>query len=271
MSKLQGVADTLYIPLIARIQISKRFPSFFYDEAALSLEKELPENGIEKGSGEYFYMASVCRYHVMDQMVEAFMKKHEKCNVVYLGAGLETAYWRLKPQNAIFYEMDLPSVIETRRRVLGESDNERLIAGDLFDFAWAKEMDTTLPTLLIASGVFQYFDEARIGSFIAEAKKQFEKGELLFDAMNGKAIGYANRYVRKTGNKDAEMHFWVDDPSLFAQKWDITLLAQKPFFTDARTQLKKQLSLYTRIAMWVVDEGSRRGYILHFGLNKERN
>ena len=26
------------------------------------------------------------------------------------------------------------------------------------------------------------------------------------------AIGYANKYVRKTGNTSAEMHFWVDDP-----------------------------------------------------------
>ena len=46
MSRLQGVADTLYIPLTARIQVSKRFPDFFYDETALALEKELPDDSI---------------------------------------------------------------------------------------------------------------------------------------------------------------------------------------------------------------------------------
>ncbi len=98
MSRLQGVADTLYIPLTARIQVSKRFPDFFYDETALALEKELPDDSIEKNSGEYFYMASVCRYKVMDDMVRQFMDRQEKCNIVNLGAGLETAYRRLRPR-----------------------------------------------------------------------------------------------------------------------------------------------------------------------------
>ena len=36
-----------------------------------------------------------------------------------------------------------------------------------------------------------------------------------------------------------------------------------PFFTEARKQLKRKLKLYTRIAMKVVDEGGRRGFLTH--------
>lgn len=32
MRDLQGVADTLFIPLVARIYVSRRFPEYFYDE-----------------------------------------------------------------------------------------------------------------------------------------------------------------------------------------------------------------------------------------------
>ena len=266
MGKLQGVSDTLYIPLTARIQVSKRFPDFFRDEAALSLEQELPDDSIEKNSGEYFYMASVCRYKVVDEIVRQFARKHGKCNVINLGAGLETSYYRLKIRNAYFYEMDMPEVIETRRKVLPEAENEIYIAGDLFDLSWANVIDKTLPTIITVSGVFQYFTEEMITGFIKEAKNTFENAELVFDAMNKKAISYANKYVKKTGNKDAEMHFWVDDPKEFAGKCNIQLIEQKPFFTEARRELKKQLSFYTRIAMKVVDEGGRRGYILHFRL-----
>ena len=99
-----------------------------------------------------------------------------------------------------------------------------------------------------------------------DAKRTFTDAELIFDAMSSKAIGYANKYVRKTGNTSAEMHFWVDDPEAFASKCGIRLIEQKPFFTQARRDLKKKLSLYTRIAMKVVDEGGRRGYILHYAL-----
>ena len=38
-SSLQGVEDTLYIPLYARIYASKRFPDYFYDENLTIKEK----------------------------------------------------------------------------------------------------------------------------------------------------------------------------------------------------------------------------------------
>ena len=56
-----GVEDTLYIPLIARIYVSERFPEFFYDDKALSLKQYIPKDYIEKNADEYFNMASVCR------------------------------------------------------------------------------------------------------------------------------------------------------------------------------------------------------------------
>ena len=39
---LNGIEDTLYIPLVARIYVSEKFPEFFYDEKALSLKRYIP-------------------------------------------------------------------------------------------------------------------------------------------------------------------------------------------------------------------------------------
>ena len=41
------------------------------------------------------------------------------------------------------------------------------------------------------------------------------------------------------------------------------LVEERPFFGVARKQLKKKLKLYPRIAMKVVDEGGRRGFLTH--------
>lgn len=57
MNKFDGVANTLFVPLVARINISKKFPEYFMDEKALELEKYLPQ-GADKGSSEYSNMAS---------------------------------------------------------------------------------------------------------------------------------------------------------------------------------------------------------------------
>lgn len=121
MNKFDGVANTLFVPLVARINISKKFPEYFMDEKALELEKYLPQ-GVDKGSSEYSNMASVARYYNMDKTVIAFAKSYAESNIVYLGAGLETAYDRLsdKIENRTvhWYETDLPEVIEARKKYL---------------------------------------------------------------------------------------------------------------------------------------------------------
>ncbi len=265
MSKFEGVADTLYIPLTARIYVSEHFPEYFRDDKAVSLKSEMPYEEIASKSSEYYQMAGACRFYNTDQMIKAFVEQHEKCNIVNVGCGLETSYFRIKPapEKAVFYEMDLTEVIEARRRVLGESKNEILIPGDMFDCAWAEGIDKSLPALVTVIGVFQYFEEEKVIGFLKQLKTTFPGVEVIFDAMTGKAIKYANDYIKKTGNHDAELHFSADNGQSVAEKCGMKLVEERPFFGDARKQLKKKLTLYTRIAMKVVDEGGRRGYLTH--------
>ncbi len=265
MSKFEGVADTLYIPLTARIYVSEHFPEYFRDDKAVSLKSEMPYEEIASKSSEYFQMAGACRFYNTDQMVKAFIDRHERCNVVNVGCGLETSYFRIRPDpgKVVFYEMDLPEVIEARRKVLGESENEILIPGDMFDFAWAETIDKNLPALVTVIGVFQYFEEEKVIGFLKRLKEVFPGVEVIYDAMTEKAIKYANDYIKKTGNKDAELHFSAGSGQAVAEKCGMKLLEERPFFADARKQLKKKLTLYTRIAMKVVDEGGRRGFLTH--------
>ncbi|MBR3304912.1 MAG: class I SAM-dependent methyltransferase [Christensenellaceae bacterium] len=265
MSRFEGVADTLYIPLTARIYVSEHFPEYFMDEKALSLKSEIPYEEIASNSSEYYHMAGACRFYNTDRMIKEFIGRHDRCNIVNIGCGLETSYFRIgpDPEKAVFYEMDLPEVIEARRKVLGESVNEILVPGDMFDFRWAEGIDKSLPTLVTAIGVFQYFEKYKVISFLKRLRKGFPDVEVIFDAMTGKAKRYANEYIRKTGNKDAELHFSADSGRIIAGKCGMELIEERPFFGTARKQLKKRLKLYTRIAMKVVDESGRRGFLTH--------
>ncbi len=265
MSRFEGVADTLYIPLTARIYVSEHFPEYFRDDKAVSLKSEMPYEEIASKSSEYFQMAGACRFYNTDRMVKEFIGRHDKCSIVNIGCGLETSYFRIKPdpEKAVFYEMDLPEVIGARRKVLGESENEVLIPGDMFDFAWAEGIDKSLPALVTVIGVFQYFEEKKVIGFLKQLDRSFPGVELIFDAMTGKAIKYANDYIRKTGNNDAELHFSTDSGLSVAEKCGMRLVEERPFFGAARKQLKRRLKLYTRIAMKVVDEGGRRAFLVH--------
>ena len=144
--------------------------------------------------------------------------------------------------------------------------NETLIGTDIFTLEWVSSIDTSSPTLLIVSGVFQYFREKNVLAFLSSIKERFPKGEVIFDATNAIGIKYANKYVRKTGNTSAQMYFYVNDAQAFAQKCGMELIEQRTFYTAARKMLKRKLKLYTRIAMKVCDDGERT-VILHLKLN----
>ena len=250
MERFEGVANTLFVPLVARIAVSKEFPEYFTDKKALELEKYLPE-GAAKGSSQYTNMASVARCFHMDRMVAAFAEKNPECNVVYLGAGLETAYDRLsrKLPGVHWYESDLPEVIHAREKVLGVRERETLIPGDMFGMGWADRIDGSMPTLLVISGVFQYFHEKDVVGFIRNCKAALPGAEMIFDATSTSGLAFTNWFIKRTGNKSALMYFGIDDSSGFAEKCGVLLLEVRTFFPDALRMLGKRLNLVTRVSM----------------------
>ncbi len=268
MNKFEGVANTLFVPLVARIAVSGEFPEYFMDKKALELEPYLPEDAA-KGSSQYSNMASVARYYNMDRMVTAFAEKHPECNVVYLGAGLETAYDRLhgKLPGVNWYESDLPEVIEARRRIFGERDHEKTIPADMFTMDWVGQVDNSLPVLLVISGVFQYFHEEDVVRFIQNCKAAFPGAEMIFDATSKFGLLYTNWFIKRTGNKSAIMYFGIDDCGNFAEKCGTVLLEERTFFPDALRMLGKRLKFMTRMSMKTA-ERRKLVMILHLKLSE---
>ena len=266
MERFEGVANTLFVPLVARIAISKEFPEYFVDEKALELERYLPDNAA-RGSSQYTNMASAARYYNMDQMVSAFACAHERCNVVYLGAGLETAYDRLSDRlpGVRWYEVDLPEVIEARRGVFGIREREVTIPDDMFGMDWTREVDASLPTLMVVSGVFQYFHEEQVVDFIRSCSQAFPGAEMVFDATSTSGLRFTNWFIKRTGNADALMYFGVDDAGAFAEKCGAELLEERTFFVDALHMLGRRLNIVTRVCMRVA-ESKRQAVILRLKL-----
>jgi len=260
--KLQGVADTTYIPMVARIYATERFPEYFRDATALKLRDRIPVETLErirKHSSEYTMLASVARYHVLDELVRSFAARYPGgCNVINLGAGLETMAQRLSLPAVTFYEIDLPKTIELRRSLIDPLPSEVIIAGDMFELGWTGRVDRKVPSLLIASGVFQYFREERVTEFLRDLAERLPGSELVFDATNEVGVRYANRYVKRTGNASAQILFYVNDARAFADELGMPLV-------EERGVLKGELRLWTRIAMRVCDD-KRRAILVHLKL-----
>lgn len=201
---------------------------------------------------------------------EAKLKAAVHCVIIGFSTSMSKGKCRLsdKIENRTvhWYEADLPEVIEARKKVFGQRKNETLIAGDMFKLEWVKEIDNSLPTLLIVSGVFQYFHEEEIIAFIKGCGKAFPKGEMLFDATSESGLKFTNWFIKRTGNASAIMYFGINDSKEFANKCSMELLEEKTFFPEALKMLGKKLSFVTKVSMKVAEK-KKQVIILRLKLN----
>lgn len=254
-NKLSGVAKTLFIPLWARIYVSKNYPKYFYDREAISLENIFDFKEVSLSSNQYQIMANCSRAYIFNDVITKFINKYSNCNLIYLGVGLDTSINKFAQiANVNCYGIDFEDVINLRKNVF---PNEELINSNIFDYQWINNIkNKDLPTLFLAQGVFQYCDEKDIFTLFNNIKNSFSNSQIVFDATNSCGMKYANKYVKKTGN-NALIKFSVDDINLFINQTNTSLIEERPFFKEALTILKKELKFITKLFMRVVDKKKR--------------
>lgn len=269
--KFEEVSVASYLALASRIEVSKQFPDLFYDKKALEADHKIPYN-LKKDRREITDLSFGARYYNIDKMVLSFIEGKKECNLIYLGAGFETSYFRLigkiKDTKANFYEIDLPEVAEAREKAYGKYRDDKIIAGDIFDLSWADQIENKdIPSLIICAGVFQYYKDDRILKLIRRLKKRFPNQQLIIDCVSKKSLKQSNRLMARAGHKRM-MTFGIDDPEDFAMKANIDLLEVRPFFKEIREYLGERVRFSTRFLMKKADE-KKLIFILRFKL-KER-
>ena len=253
MPDFSTVEDTLFVPMLGRIYASEHFPHILHDKKALELKPRLPEN--LKGQDtqtQYTLMASAVRSTNMDRYIQDFMKRNPDGIIVQLGCGLETTFFRNDNGKNLWYEVDLPDVINYRRELLGESDRDHCIAADAFGEDWIKAVRTEHPAepiLVTASGLFYYFEEKTVLDLFQSLNK-YGNIEILFDTVNSTGMKQMSKYMKQVGHADASMYFYVDKAQDVAEKIGGRVLKEEPYY--AHTE-KKGLKFMTSASMRVSD------------------
>ena len=256
MSKLGVVEDTLFVPMLGRIYASEYCPQVLYDEKALELKKKLPSGLLGKsGQSQYTLLASAARSANMDRFIRAFLERRPDGVIVQLGCGLETAYSRCDNGHTRWYAVDLPHVVEYRRELLPEPERETYLAGDAFAEDWIRQIRTDAPdapTLVIAGGLFHYFEESKVVGLL-RMLTGFGEIEIVFDAVSKSGMAMMRKkYMKQVGHRDAQMFFYVDSAAKLAGKigGGVRVLAEEPYY---RHIPRNGLKLSTKISMAVSD------------------
>lgn len=164
-----------------------------------SKERKAPE--INRG---YF-----ARVHGVSQLIKAFLRKTEcRCQILNLGAGMDTTFWKLKDEGLLpnkYFEVDFPMIVTRKLHTIKNKpllfrpimelhpedtlqidshmlDSKRyaIIGADLRDLSELEEklkkcnMNTQLPTLLITECVLVYMTPEQSANLLKWAARSFE-------------------------------------------------------------------------------------------------
>jgi O-methyltransferase involved in polyketide biosynthesis len=139
---------------------------------------------------------------------------------VNIGAGLDTTFYSIDNGSIRWYDLDLPNVIDIRRRLLPETDRTTSIARSIFDSSWYSEIKHTQNgVFLMAAGVLFYFDAAQGRQFFLSLADNLPGAEIVFDTLPKLAVTFTNWNVRKAGMKGATVKWALRDANEIT-KWD---------------------------------------------------
>ncbi len=187
---LSGVAETLLMTLYIRAMESQRPDALIKDEKAVALVTQMSydfDRVRQIQMDEDDKVTVILRNREFDRYARDFLARHPEAVVVHIGCGLDSRFERVDNGQVEWYDLDLPEVIELRRKFIGdEGERYHLLGCSAFDSAWldAVSAHRQRPFLFLAEGVFMYFEEAQVKSLVLTLRDHFPGAELVFDAFS---------------------------------------------------------------------------------------
>jgi methyltransferase (TIGR00027 family) len=120
-----------------------------------------------------------------DRYVIDFLKNYPAGVVVNIGCGLDSRFLRIDNGKVIFYDLDLPEIIEIKRNFFEETDRYHFISSSVLDNKWMEKVsEQKAPFLFAAEGVFMYLDQEDIKSLVLKLQSEFPGSELVCEVFN---------------------------------------------------------------------------------------
>ncbi len=235
--------ETLLIPLYAKAQPEN--PLFFDPKAQEILN--LVDYDFSRLRVPYKTVVLICqRAKKLDAVTRDFLAGNPKGVVLHLGCGLDSRFWRVDNGQVEWFDLDMPPVIELRRRFYPEGERYHLIPSSVTELDWMNAASASeRPVLAVAEGLLMYLGEEEVRRLLLQMRERFPGCRLIADVFSRQTARSATRHpsLRKTG---ASIGWGIDDPREL-ESWapDIRLLEEWYFTQDLDLN---RLSLGYRLA-----------------------
>jgi O-methyltransferase involved in polyketide biosynthesis len=223
---LGDVQKTLLLPLWGRAVETRKAKPLLVDETAVRIIDQLDFDfkPMAGNLDELTQIAWIKRSLIGDLVIRNFLTQYPAGTIVNIGCGLDTTFERTDNGKLKWYDLDLPDVIELRRKFILENDRRKFIPGSFLEKEWLENIDVNGDVLFMAAGVFYYFKELEIKEFILRLLDTFPGSELLFDVCSPAGMRVANRKVVESSGLDEKSHLtWGLENKKDILTWDSRL------------------------------------------------
>ena len=120
-----------------------------------------------------------------DDYARSFLNKNPGGVIVNIGCGMDSRFHRVDNGMTSCFDLDLPEMIEFKKRFYEETERYRFISTSVFDYGWMDQVADLdqRPVLFLAEGVFMYLDAVKVKDLVLKLQSRFPGSELVCEVV----------------------------------------------------------------------------------------
>lgn len=251
---LGSVQKTLLLPLWGRAFETQKEKPLLVDHKAVEIINSLPYDFsvIARSINRISILSWIARSIYFDEKIRTFISHYPEATIINVGCGLDTTFDRVDNSTIQWIDLDLPDVIDLRKKYISESERRIFISCSVFDKTWYDRIRNKKNIMLLIAGVIYYFDEPDIKKLFNNFHNSFPGAEIVFDYASSVGIKVSNKKVIEKGGMDKSSFLkWGCDNIMELEKWhgNIRVLHNMTMFKIH----KNNYPWYKRIGMSFAD------------------
>ncbi len=251
---LKGVQETLLMPLWGRAVETRKKKPLLVDAEAVRMVDSIAYDftRFEKKVNPLSRASWISRSIYFDAKIREFLTDNPGGTIINIGCGLDTTYERVNNGKARWYELDFPEVIETRKRLVRETETRVFLPFSVFDTEWYSYVSDKRSVLVMMAGVIYYFEENQARALFETFAREFGYATIILDYSSKRGIQVANKKVIEDGGMDTSAYLkWGIDDIREIERWNggIRVVDDMRMFGEHR----KRYPAGKRVGMWISD------------------
>lgn len=229
--RITGDSETLFIPLYGKANMQS-FGEILTDRKAQEIVSSVDYDFSRVEKNRYLNLYMGIRAAIFDRYAAQFIKAHPDALALHLGCGLDARIERVQEQAKLWVDLDLPEVIEVRRRYYQTRAGYRMLGSSVADLSWLDQIEYGgEPVLILAEGLTMYLSDEENRALFAAFAERFSYARYVFDAYSVSAARWSKR-KNPVNRMGAVIRWGLDDPHEMESAADRVRHVETRYFSD---------------------------------------